>query len=218
MRKPTVADVMTRQVVTAVRDTPFKELVGTMVGRGLDALPVIDHSGRPIGVVAEADALTKLEFHAGADLPPLLAGTHRRARWYKSHGLTAADLMTTPARTVSEHDTLDRAVHTLADCGVRRLYAVDRTGVLVGVITRPDALRIFLRSDSAISADVEQEIVGWSRRLTVRVSDGVVTLDGSLALHSSVDRATVVTSQIPGVVAVRNNLRYDIDDLMITGL
>ncbi|PXY17006.1 MULTISPECIES: CBS domain-containing protein [Pseudonocardiaceae] len=221
MRELTVADVMTRQVITAVPDTTFRELVGTMIVHGLDALPVIDHSGRPIGVVAEADTLTKLEFHGGADQAPLFAGTRRRNRWYKAHGLTAADLMTRPALTVIDDSTLDRAVHAMADHGVRRLYVVEHTGHLVGVLTRHDALRLFLRSDSAILADIERAILGKAtrtRRLTVRVTDGIVTLDGTLALHSAVERAKIITSRVPGVIAVHNNLRYDLDDLMITGL
>jgi CBS domain-containing protein len=61
-----------------VADTPFKELVGTMIARDMDALVVIDPAGRPVGVVTEADVLTKLEFHGGADYPPLLAGSHSR--------------------------------------------------------------------------------------------------------------------------------------------
>jgi hypothetical protein len=47
--------------------------------------------------------LAKLEFHDGANPPPLLAGTRCRARWHNSSGLTAADLMTTPAATIPEH-------------------------------------------------------------------------------------------------------------------
>jgi CBS domain-containing protein len=42
-----------------VADTPFKELVGTMIARDMDALVVIDPAGRPVGVVTEADVLTK---------------------------------------------------------------------------------------------------------------------------------------------------------------
>jgi osmotically-inducible protein OsmY len=52
----------------------------------------------------------------------------------------------------------------------------------------------------------------------VHVTGGIVTLDGTLTLHSTVQRAGDAAHHVPGVVAVRNNLRYDIDDLMITGL
>ena len=123
MGEPTVAEVMTRQVITAVSDTPFKELAGAMLAHGIDVLPVIDIDGRPLGVVSEADVMTKLEFHGGADPAPVLASPRCRARWYKS-----------------------------------------------------------------------------------------------LTLHSAVQRAGYAAHHVPGVVAVHNNLRYDIDDLMITGL
>ncbi|RSM85282.1 CBS domain-containing protein [Kibdelosporangium aridum] len=82
MGEPTVAEVMTRQVITAVPDTPFKELAGAMLAHGIDVLPVVDLDGRPLGVVSEADVMTKLEFHGGADPTPMLAGPRCRSRWY----------------------------------------------------------------------------------------------------------------------------------------
>jgi CBS-domain-containing membrane protein len=74
MREPPVADLRTRQVITVVPDTPFRELVGIMLAHDLQALPVIDLTGHPIGVVPDIDTLTKLEYHGGADFVPLLAG------------------------------------------------------------------------------------------------------------------------------------------------
>lgn len=127
MREPTqptaltVAALANRRVITAAPDTPFRELVGTMIVHDLDALPVIDITGRPLGVVADGDVLTKFEFHNGTDRPPLLAGSHCRARWRKSSGTTAADLMTTPATTISEHAPLTEAARChLLRCGVTR--------------------------------------------------------------------------------------------------
>jgi CBS-domain-containing membrane protein len=220
MREPTVADVMTRQVITAVPDTSFKELAGTMLAHDLDALPVIDNVGRPVGVVAEADILTKLEFHGGADLRPLLAGAHCRARWYKSLALHAADLMTAPAIITTTNVSVSAAIHLMASKRIRQLCVVNRTGYLVGILARRDALPLFVRSDSAIEADIERDIATKTRQpnqVTVHVADGVVTLDGTLILHSAVQRAGDSVHHIPGVVAVHNNLRYDVDDLMITG-
>lgn len=221
MREPTVAKVMTRNVVSVVPDTPFKELVGTMIVHDLDALPVIDPTGRPVGVVAEADALAKLEFHGGADRPPLLAGARCRARWHKASGLIAADLMTTPTITVTEGTPLTAAVRVLTDHGVRRLYVVDCAGYLVGALTRPDALKLFLRGDSAILADVKRDVAGVAKgphQINVQVTAGVVTLTGELTLHSSAQRASSIASHVPGVIAVHNSLRYDLDDLTISGL
>jgi CBS domain-containing protein len=221
MREPVVADVMTRQVVTAVRDTPFKELVGTMIARDIDALPVVDRAGRPVGVVDEADVLAKLEFHCGADYPPLFAGQRRRARWHKSSGLVAADVMTAPANTITEHTRLGAATHALATQDIRRLCVVDQAGRLVGLLSRQDVLRVFLRCDSIIAADVERELAAAVRgphRITVRVADGVVTLTGRLALRSAAENAGRIAHCVPGVIAVNSDLAYETDDLMIIGL
>jgi hypothetical protein len=38
-----------------------------MTDRGVNMLPVIDTTGRPVGVVSDVDALAKLEYHCGAD-------------------------------------------------------------------------------------------------------------------------------------------------------
>jgi len=221
MREPTVADVMTRRVITAVPDTPFKELAGAMLAHGVDALPVIDSIGRPIGVVAETDILTKLEFHGGADPSPLLAGSHCRGRWRKSSALLAADLMTRPAITTTPGIPVSAAIHLLARMRIRQLCVVSCDGNLVGILARRDALHLFVRDDSFIEADIERALATTGRqanRVVVQVADGIATLDGTLTLHSSVQRAGHATHRVPGVIAVYNNLRYDIDDLMITGL
>jgi hypothetical protein len=59
------------------------ELAGMLPAYDIDALARHRQRWRPVGMVAEADILTKLEFHGGADMRPLLAGAHCRARWYK---------------------------------------------------------------------------------------------------------------------------------------
>jgi CBS domain-containing protein len=221
MREPTVAEVMTRAVSTAVSDTPFREIVSAMIGSGVSALPVIDPAGRPIGVVGEADVLAKLEFHCGADAPPLLASARTRARWHKSSARTAADLMTTPATTISTEAPLRAAVRRLASAQLRQLCVVDRTDRLVGVLAHPDALRLFLRGDAAIERETEELVVGThpgADEVTVQVSAGIVTLNGALRLRSTVEHAGWAACCVPGVIAVHNYLRFEFDDLMITGL
>src|SRR5262245_44013903 len=124
MAEPVVADVMTRQVITATPDASFKELTATMIEHQLDAVPIVDRECRLAGVVTDADLLAKVEFHGGADYPPLLAGSRSRARWRKSFSLTAGELMTTSVATVLETSSLRLAVYAMADDTVRRLYVV----------------------------------------------------------------------------------------------
>jgi CBS domain-containing protein len=219
MRDPAVADLMTRQVIAVVPDTPFRELVGTMLAHDLQALPVIDLAGRPIGLVTEVDTLTKLEYHGGADYPPLLAGTRCRTRWRKAFGIVAADLMTTPAPTVTATTPISTALHSLADAG--HIYVVDGNGTLTGTLTRHDVLALLLRDDHAIKADIEHNALVpayEAHKITVQVTDGIVTLTGTLRLRSTADNVCLVAYRVPGVITVHNNLRHDIDDFLITGL
>lgn len=218
--RPTVATVMSRPVITMGPDASFRELVGTMVARDLDALPVIDATGTPVGVVTETDVLAKFEYHGGTDCRPLLAGS-RRARWRKSSASTAADLMTTPVVTATEDTRLDTAARTLADQHLRRLYVVDTRGHLAGVLARQDILRLLLRSDGELQVAIEGGVIAsahGARQVTVRVRDGIVTLRGTLALRSTAEQVYRTTHHVPGVVAVRNDLRYELDDLALAGL
>jgi CBS domain-containing protein len=150
MREMTVASVMTKKVVTARGNTPFKHLVELMNRHGISGLPVVDRAGRPIGVVSEADTLAKQEYHGGTAPRPWFAGRARWARWHKAAGLTAADLMTTPAVTITDGDTVTAAARQFAAKRIRRLCVVNVRGELTGIVTRRDIIGTFSRPDDDI--------------------------------------------------------------------
>lgn len=222
MREPVVADVMSRKVITAVLETPFRELACALLAGDLGAVPVIDSSGRPIGIVTDADVATKLELHGGADLPLLLFGARGRARRRKAGAVTAAGVMTAPAPLIPADAPVGAALCRLSSEHTPYQCVVDGGGLLVGVFTHHDALRLFLRPDEVILADIERALAGLACRprdaVTVCVRGGVAALDGVLTLRSTVDHAARLAACVPGVVTVHNHLRYEVDDLMITGL
>jgi CBS domain-containing protein len=214
MIKPIVADVMTREPVTVVAGTTFKDIVDLLVGHEISAVPVVDPRGRLLGVVSEADLLHKEEHvdDAADARPPMLSWPHTRADWRKAVGLTAGELMTTPALTIDAEAYLPAAARELARADVRRLFVV-RAERLVGVLARRDLLRGFLRSDKEIEADIEQEV--FRRTLSAdpemvraTVEHGVVTLTGRVEYQSDVDIAEHLVRVMPGVIAVRNRLTY----------
>lgn len=216
----TVGDVMTRDVVTAGPDTPFKEIVELLVARGVSAVPVVDGHGALLGVVSEADLLRKEE-HAddGPGVgPPILALPHVRTRWRKAAAITARELMTAPVRTVSPDAAVPGVARLLADFRVCRLFVVEG-GHLVGVVARRDLLRGFLRSDDDIRAEIEREVFGrvlWASPGSVSavVVNGEVTLTGSLEYQAEVDIAGHLVRAMPGVVKVDNRLTYEwVDDV-----
>lgn len=223
MREPTVAAVMTTPVVTAGPEMLFKDLVTLLAENRISAVPVVDSAGHPVGVVSEADVLSKQEFHGGTDVLPWWAGRRRKARWHKATGFSAAEVMTTPVITIGVDEPVAAAARRLADKRVRRLFVVDADGVLTGVVSRHDVLGMFLRSDNEIRADIEELVLRkgmWfiPGEVAVGVSDGVATLDGAVEHRSTVAIAEKLTNAVPGVVGVHNNLRYVVDDTVTTGM
>ncbi|MBN0042757.1 CBS domain-containing protein [Streptomyces actuosus] len=202
----TVNDVMTRTVVALAGGAEFKEIVRTVEQWGVSALPVLDAHGRVIGVVSEADLLRKEEFRDTAPTgPPGAPGPSGRE---KAEGVTAQDLMTSPAVTVHPDATLARAARVMAHRGVKRLPVVDDDGVLKGIVSRSDLLRVFLRSDEDIAEEIRREIVVGRfpeqiDAVRVDVHEGVVTLTGRVRDTSVVPLAVWLVRSVEGVVDVR---------------
>jgi len=215
MLTATVGDVMTRDVITVEPATPFKDVVDLMVNKGISALPVVDRACTLLGVVSEADLLCK-EQHADEDdaagPPHYFVGRQARAHWRKAAGLTALDVMTSPALSISSDASLPEAARQLANARVRRLCVVD-DGRLVGIVARRDLLRPYLRGDGAIQEQVDAEVLDHALHanptmVRATVEHGVVMLTGRLPYQGDVAVAVRLTRAVPGVVAVRNRLDW----------
>ncbi len=81
MREYKVADVMTREVVGAHPDTPFKELARLMYEHRVSGVPVTDADGggRLVGIVTEADLLVTEAEEDDRKVPP--GPPHRDLAW-----------------------------------------------------------------------------------------------------------------------------------------
>ncbi|MFI2641720.1 CBS domain-containing protein [Streptomyces sp. NPDC018610] len=200
---------MTHTVVAVGRDAPFKDIVDLMGQWKVSALPVLEGEGRVIGVVSEADLLPKEEFR---DSDPDRFTQLRRLRdLAKAGALTAGELMSSPAVTVHPDATLAEAARIMAQRRVKRLPVVDDDGLLEGVVSRGDLLKVFLRSDDDIAEEVRREIVSYLfpapvEPVGVEVSDGVVTLRGRVRDTALVPVAARLVRAVEGVVDVEFEL------------
>ncbi|MEN2423657.1 CBS domain-containing protein [Streptomyces rimosus] len=206
----TVGDVMTRTVISIGRAAPFKEIVRTMEQWKVSALPVVEGEGRVVGVVSEADLLPKEEFRDHT--PSRIEQMRVLDALIKSGGVTADELMTAPAVTVHADATLAQAARTMAWYRIKRMPVVDAVGRLEGVVSRSDLLKVFLREDEDIAEEVRRTVVGqlFTHRvhdLTVEVSEGIVTLSGTLADTSLIPVAARLARAVEGVVEVDIRLR-----------
>lgn len=100
---------------------------------------------------------------------------------------------------------------------IERLPVVDEEDRLIGIATRRDLLRVFLRTDEEIRRQVIDEVlVGAlglsSDAVTVFVRDGVVTLKGRLDRRSDITLAIRSAWRVEGAVGVVNGLTYSVDD------
>ncbi|MBO1414507.1 CBS domain-containing protein [Streptomyces sp. FH025] len=216
MQHRSVNDVMTREVVTARPDTPFKEVAALFHRNDITAIPVIDDQGRPLGMVSEADLIRKEAVLPDPEgrFPGRWLGAADRAR---AEAETAGGLMTSPAVTARPGWSVPEAARAMDKHKVKRLPVVDEAGRLVGIVSRRDLLEVFLRHDAAIRDEINHDVLGqtlWLAPGDVRVSvhDGVVTLEGRLPRRSLVPIAEQLCRAVDGVVAVHATLDWTEDD------
>ncbi|MCG8915552.1 CBS domain-containing protein [Actinokineospora sp. PR83] len=112
-------------------------------------------------------------------------------------------------------------VELMAGNRVHTLPVVDRTGKFVGVVSRSDVLRVFLRPDHEIAEDIDREVFRRAlgvdpTTLEIRVSDGIVRLGGTVERRSWVSVVGSLVRQVDGVVDVVNALGYTWDDTAVT--
>jgi CBS-domain-containing membrane protein len=208
-----VADVMIANAVAVRVSAPFKQIAARLREQQVTAFPVIDDDDKVIGVVSEADLLPKEALEAGYEgHRGALSRRRHRAERQKAGGVTAADVMSSPAVTVGPYDLVSHAAHLMYDHKVTSLPVVDRER-LVGVIRRADVLGVFGRPDADIQHDITErlilrEFLADPARFTVTVQDGVVTLQGRPENADDGHDLVNAVRHTEGVVAVRDELTY----------
>jgi len=135
----------------------------------------------------------------------------------KAHGDTAAELMTVPAITITPAATTVEAARHMEEHGVKRLPVVDEDGTLLGIVSRYDLLKVFVRQDGDIAHEVREEVLDrslWADadNVYIRVDRGVVTLSGSVRRRSDAEIAARMIQRVNGVVDVIDKLEWKEDD------
>ena len=155
-------DVMTRDVVSVTSDTTVRKIASLLVKNRISAVPVVDRSGVPIGIVSEGDLIRPgraareawrrswLEILAeGQPLAPELLA------WLHSQNHSAGTVMSAPVITVGEETSLAEIARLLTAHRIKRVPVV-RDGRIVGIVSRADLVRALLaRPDISV---VEERI------------------------------------------------------------
>ncbi len=214
-------DVMSREVVTVGPDATIAQAAGLMLPKRLSGLPVVDKDGALVGIVTEGDFLRRAEIGTIRRRPrwiEFIIGPGRLAGEYThAAGRVVREIMSPQVRTVSEDTPLADVVALMEKHHIKRLPVV-RGATLVGIVTRQDLLRAVVGTSSA-SGMIEDDLSIRDRFLDeVRkqpwaplavepvVSDGRITLRGTIFDDRQREALTVLAENIPGVKGVEDEL------------
>ena len=219
MRHYQIRDVMTASPVTVTPATPLKNVADILVRGRIGVVPVLTPQGRVAGVVAEGDLLRKEQLQRdpdgrhSADLP-------YRIRRDIATAETAGELMGHYPATASADTSVAEAARLMDRHRSRFLLVTSEDGKLLGVVTARDLLRVFLRPDAAIEAEISRDVLsrylGTNPALVqVDVTNGVVRLTGELQRKSMLPAALRAVHAVDGVIDVECHLDYAIDDIRL---
>ncbi len=185
-----VREVMTSPVVTVRRTDPVRQAVRLLHHHDVTAAPVVDDTGRVIGIVSELDLL-RGEFEPDP-----------RARLRPVNGLdeppppTVGEVMSGKVITVTETTDVTTAIELMVGLRVKSLPVI-RGDALVGIVSRRDLTAMLARPDSSLRDDVLAALREQYPGLEVTVHDGIAELTGPAD-----DVADVITRTVPGIVRV----------------
>ena len=218
MSQLTARDLMTPDVVTVPPETPVIAVARLLAERGISAVPVLDKAGTVVGVVTEADLIRRLageEDRPQGWLRSLFADPGEQAeRYARTHGSTAAEIMTESVVSVSPADTATHVAHLMEEKGIRRVLVLEE-GQLRGIVSRADLLRALVsppRTGGAELSDdrIRQAVLAAMRKepwadtfyTLVEVKDGVVEYHGFMRTEQVKRGLKVLAEQVPGVKGV----------------
>jgi CBS domain-containing protein len=215
--------IMTRPVITVTPDTTVVEAANTMLQKHVSGLPVVDATGRLVGMLSEGDFIRRSEIGTQRKrsrfLKFILGPGQIASDFVHEHGRKVSEIMTAePLVTISEDSTLERIVGLVEKNNIKRLPVI-RDDKVVGIVSRSNLLQAVasLAKDfpdptadddhirnRVIDALSKQEWCPFG--LSVVVRDGIVHLSGVITEEGSRQAATVAAENVTGVKKVHDHL------------
>jgi CBS domain-containing protein len=211
-----VEQIMTRDVLTIGPEAEVRDVARIFVENGISGMPVCGARREVVGIISEGDILFKEQGPAKRKrLSRLSARSTKQAT--KANAIKVLDAMTCPAITVSWYCSVAEAARLMSEHGVNRL-PVMKGEELVGIVTRTDLVRAFVRSDAEIREEIEEDLLRrtfWLETpdvVVVEVKRGAVRLIGRVDNRCDAELLERLTARVPGVVSVQADLAWRADD------
>jgi CBS domain-containing protein len=209
-----VQDLMTTNVLTVPTSAPLKDAAALLADHRISGLPVVDDNRHVLGVLSEGDILFK---ESG---PPERPSMLERLLAVPSIGFdpklaarTVGEAMSAPALTIGPRRPVTEAATTMIEEGVNRLPVVDDEKHLIGIVTRADLVRAFVRSDAELEREIREDVLRrmmWMERgmVGVEVADGEVRLTGEVETKTDAEILPRLVQRVPGVVGVLSKVGW----------
>jgi CBS domain-containing protein len=142
------SDIMTHDVVSVKSDATVREVARLLINKSISAVPVVDNSGRAIGLVSEGDIASVSELDRGERsqwwLAQLAEGEPLNEMFLAAvnggdRGING--LMAQPVVSVCENATVDEIARTMENHKIKRVVVTTETGAMSGIVTRADIIR-----------------------------------------------------------------------------
>ncbi len=217
------SDVMTCEVVSIRPEADILEALRLMLERRISGLPIVDASGKLVGILTEGDLLRRAELHTepqrSAWLSFLLGPGRLADEYVRTHGRKVADVMKRNVVSVTEDVALPEIVRLMQRHRIKRL-PVTNAGLLVGIISRADLLHALANAPlnaadpgtgdatlrTRILEEIERQSWGPAAMVDVVVENGDVNLCGVLTDDRERAALHVLVENVPGVMRVRDQL------------
>ena len=215
--------IMTRPVISVTPETTLVEAANTMLQKHISGLPVVDASGKLVGIISEGDFIRRSEIGTqrkrGRFLKFILGPGQDASDFVHEHGRKVSEIMTTkPLLTVDEDASLEEIVRLMEENDVKRLPVV-RADRVVGIVTRANLLQAVaslardVPDPTADDDHIRNRVIDTLSRqdwcpfgLSVVVRNGVVHLSGVITEERSRRAAVVAAENVTGVKKVHDHL------------
>ena len=215
--------IMSRPVITVTPDTTIVEAANTMLQKHISGLPVVDATGKLVGVLSEGDFVRRSEIgtqrRRSRFLRFILGPGKAASDFVREHGSKVSEIMTTePLLTVGEETTLEEIVELMERNNIKRLPVISNDKV-VGMVSRSNLLQAVasLAKDvpdpTADDDHIRNRVIDTMAKqdwcpfgLSIVVRDGIVHVSGVITEERSRQAAIVAAESVTGVKKVHDHL------------
>jgi len=215
--------IMSRPVITVTPDTTIVEAANTMLQKHISGLPVVDATGKLVGMLSEGDFVRRSEIgtqrRRSRFLRFILGPGKAASDFVREHGRKVSEIMTTePLLTVGEETTLEEIVELMERNNIKRLPVISNDKV-VGMVSRSNLLQAVasLAKDvpdpTADDDHIRNRVIDTMAKqdwcpfgLSIVVREGIVHVSGVITEERSRQAAIVAAESVTGVKKVHDHL------------